>query len=89
MYLNLDPADPIGRLEHALALTLQAEAIEKRLQLAIREGRLAAGKGAALFLRAAQAGIISKQEAALLEEAAAAVRKAIDVDHFAAGALRA
>jgi acyl-CoA dehydrogenase len=88
MYLNPDPADPIGRLEHALDLTLKADPIEKRLRQAINEGQLAAGQGGVLFRDAAEAGIIEEAEAALLEEAAAAVRKAIDVDDFEAGALR-
>jgi len=81
------PDEPVGILERALAATIAAEPIERRIADAVRAGVLppnvAAGAGDAdLALRAVASGVISEADAALLarqrELAAAVVR----VDDF-------
>jgi len=81
------PDEPVGILERALAATIAAEPIERRIADAVRAGVLppnvVAGAGDAdLALRAVASGVISEADAALLarqrELAAAVVR----VDDF-------
>lgn len=86
MYLSDDPADPLGRIEHALTLVLQTEALEQRLDAARRAGRWSAGAGEDELEAALAAGLIDARERDLLEQARAALRAAIDVDDFPAGA---
>jgi acyl-CoA dehydrogenase len=83
-----DPKQPVGLLERALAATVAAEPIERRIADAIRAGafdaRLSPGEGAAeLAACALAAGVITEVEASVLalqrELAAAVVR----VDDFA------
>jgi acyl-CoA dehydrogenase len=80
--------EPVGLLERALAVTIMAEPVERKLADAMRSGALAArgapGEDAGeLAARAVSAGVITEAEAVLLvsqrELAAAAVR----VDDFA------
>ncbi len=87
MYLNPDPDDPIGCLEHALDLTVQSEGADKRLDDMQREGVVNARDYHARVEQAEAAGALSGAEAALLRDSYAAVRKAIDVDHFTASEL--
>ena len=87
IYLNTDPNDPVGCLEHALDLTLKSEAAEKRLQDAQREGKVSAIEDAEQINQAETAGILDSHDATLLRQTRNAVRKAIDVDHFAAAEL--
>ncbi len=81
------PAEPVGLLERALAMTIGAEPIERKLADAIRNGVLVAsmapGEGAGeIATRAVTAGVITDAEKAILltqrELAAAVVR----VDDF-------
>ncbi len=81
IFRSRDPADPVGRVEHALHLTLHVEPLERRL----REQGHAPRPGedrSAWVERLAQAGVVSADEARLLREAHAAIRHAIDVDAF-------
>ena len=82
IYLPDDADDIVGRLEHALQLTLQSEAIEKRL----REQGVDYRQGDAQKL--CEQGIISDDELTLLVQADKAIRKAIDVDDFPLGRKR-
>ncbi|HET8876093.1 MAG TPA: acyl-CoA dehydrogenase, partial [Casimicrobiaceae bacterium] len=80
--------EPVGLLERALAVTVMAEPVERRLADAMRSGTLAArgtpGEGASeLAARAVSAGVISQAEAVLLvsqRELAAAVVRVDDFD---------
>ena len=80
--------EPVGLLERALAVTVMAEPVERRLADAMRSGTLAArgtpGEGASeLAARAVSAGVISQAEAVLLvsqRELAAAVLHVDDFD---------
>jgi acyl-CoA dehydrogenase len=79
LFISRAPADITGRLEQALEIVPRAEAIEKRLAEAAREGRLSAANG----VEAAAKGILNPQEIELLERAERAIRAVIDVDSFA------
>jgi acyl-CoA dehydrogenase len=79
IYVSRDPADITGRLEHALEVVPQTEAIQDRLSAAVKEGKIPAATGA----ESLKAGILTAEEAELLKTAEKAIRAAIDVDDFA------
>ncbi|MCC7411988.1 MAG: acyl-CoA dehydrogenase [Gammaproteobacteria bacterium] len=90
MDLSMDPDDVVGRLEHTLALVIQAEPIERRIHAAVRAGRLDADPDpGTAAVAAVAAGIIDAGEQALLAQTRAAVARVIAVDEFAAGELEA
>jgi acyl-CoA dehydrogenase len=83
-----DPDEPVGLLERALAATVAAEPIERKLRSAQRSGRLPAelapGEGAAAIeARALAAGVITQREAAVLATQRELVARVIEVDDFA------
>ncbi len=80
-FTTTDPKDPVGRMEHALQQTLAAEPLEEKLQTGLKK-RLVPANYLKLVNDAAAKGVISAQEAALLRDAHAVVRDAIDVDEF-------
>jgi acyl-CoA dehydrogenase len=87
IYLPEDSTDMIGRLEHALMLTIQADEVEKRLREAGH--RYMPSESYKAWLSGLKSGdIISKDEAALLSEAYRVVREVIMVDDFPAGRKR-
>jgi acyl-CoA dehydrogenase len=87
IYLPDDPKDIIGRLEHALMLTIQADEIEKRLREAGH--RYTPSESHKAWVSGLKSGdMISKDEAALLNEAHRAVHEVIMVDDFPAGRKR-
>jgi acyl-CoA dehydrogenase len=78
---------PVGLLERALAVTVAAEPVERKLKDALRrnafDARLAPGEGAAdLARKALAAGVISDGEAALLASARELVARVVRVDDF-------
>src|SRR5579862_613235 len=82
-----DPDEPVGLLERALAATIEAEPIERRIGDAVRGGvidsKLAPGEGAAeLAARAMRTGVITKGEDALLAFKNELTAAAIRVDDF-------
>jgi acyl-CoA dehydrogenase len=83
-----DPAEPVGLIERALAATVAADPIERKLRSAVRAGKLtvrpAPGEGAeAVEAAAVAAGIISPADAALLASRRALVAQVVSVDDFA------
>jgi len=83
-----DPDEPVGLLERALAVTMAAEPVERKLTEAIRSGaldaRLPPGADAAeVTARAVSAGIISESEADLLASQRELTARAVRVDDFA------
>lgn len=83
-----DPDEPVGLLERALAVTMAAEPVERKLTEAIRSGaldaRLPPGADAAEgTARAVSAGIISESEADLLASQRELTARAVRVDDFA------
>ncbi|MFI4887908.1 MAG: acyl-CoA dehydrogenase [Burkholderiales bacterium] len=83
-----DPEEPVGMLERALAATMAAEPIERRLSDAIRSGaldaRLAPGEGSAeIAAHAVAARIISDGESDLLASQRELAARVVRVDDFA------
>ncbi len=76
-----DPEDIVGRLEHALELTLKAEPIERRLKE--RGARFRGGCSYPEWLAALrERNMLDESEQRLLAQAHQAMRHAIDVDDF-------
>jgi len=87
IYLPDDPKDIIGRLEHALMLTIQADEVEKRLREAGH--RYAPSESHEAWVGGLKdSEMISKDEAVLLSEAHRVVHEVIMVDDFPAGRKR-
>ncbi len=80
-FTSTDPKDPVGRMEHALKTTLASEPVEDKLQQGLKK-RLVPANYLKLVEEAAAKGVLTGEEAALLREAHAVVRDAIDVDEF-------
>ncbi len=83
-----DPDQPVGLLERALAASVAAEPVERKLRSALRSGklspRLVPGEGAAeIEAQARAAGIISQAEAALLASQRELAARVVSVDDFA------
>ena len=74
--------EPLGRVEHALHETVAAESAARKLRRAVRARRLQADTPGALLTEARLTGVLSHEEVARLEAAAAARREAIQVDAF-------
>jgi acyl-CoA dehydrogenase len=77
------PEEPLGRLEQALRLSVQAESVTR----AIKAEQLP--QSALLIDAALEAGVMSETEAALLREAEALQMQTIQVDSFYAGGVSA
>ncbi len=86
IHVPKDPLSALGRLEHALVLTLAAAPAELKLKEALRAGRIAASPAPDLVLRAAGAGVLTDAEAQALLAAEAARNDAVLVDAFDAAA---
>jgi acyl-CoA dehydrogenase len=83
MYLSHSEAEPLGALEAALHAVIQAEAVEAKLRAAQKGGRLSAlAQGEALTLSAQAAGVITAEEAALLQRTRLLREQVIRVDDF-------
>ena len=89
MYVNTDPDDVTGCLEHALALVVEADEIERKIHSAQRDGRVTAAERWSSIKEAEELDIIGAREVALLKATDAAVRRVIDVDDFDPAALGA
>ncbi len=83
-----DPEGAIGLLERALAATVAAEPIERKVRSAVRSGRIAArlapGEGAAeIAAHAVAAGVISETEEVALATQRDLAARVVRVDDFA------
>ncbi|MDH3451096.1 MAG: DUF1974 domain-containing protein, partial [Gammaproteobacteria bacterium] len=85
IYVNDDPEDITGRLEHALEQVLAVEPLEKRLRDA-GERRPDTTPYSEWLQDLAQRGVIDSAEREALQSAREATRRVIDVDDFAAEA---
>jgi acyl-CoA dehydrogenase len=84
IFLPAEPAEPLGRLEDALIKVIAAEAAERKLRDALREGQIRAGTEEETIEAGFRAAIISKQEAEKVRLALDARRNVIRVDDFPA-----
>ncbi len=73
--------EAIGALEAALRAVIAAEAVESKMRAAVKAGTLH-GKGAAQVAQAQAAGIITADDARVLERAQTLRRRVIMVDDF-------
>ena len=72
----------LGRLLKAFRLTTEAEPVRNKIRAAQKARKLGRGKVEELAAEAAQQGVISDAELALLNDATAACLQAIEVDVF-------
>jgi acyl-CoA dehydrogenase len=82
IFVSNDPEDATGALELAFAKAVAAEAVEKKLNRAIREGRVHRVHGTDWFGEAVKQGIITASEGDMLRELEALTARVIAVDHF-------
>jgi acyl-CoA dehydrogenase len=82
MFVSNDPNDPTGLLEHALPKVIAAEAIERKVERAIRQGEVRRYHGRDWIREAEVKGIIAAHEAKQLREAEELMQRVIAVDHF-------
>lgn len=82
IHISKDRNDPTGILEVTLEKVIAAEAAEKKLDKAVREGKVRRYHGIDWYADAVTAGVLTAQEAKDLREADELVAKVIAVDHF-------
>ncbi|MBU2581527.1 MAG: acyl-CoA dehydrogenase [Alphaproteobacteria bacterium] len=82
IFISNDIDHPTGILEVTLDKVIASEAAEKKLDKAVREGRVRRYHGNDWFEEALKAGVLSEAEATQLKEAEALVARVIAVDHF-------
>jgi acyl-CoA dehydrogenase len=82
IFISHDPNDATGVLEAALAKVVESEPADRKLEKAIREGKVRRFLGRDWFAEAVEKGVLTAEEAALLRETEALVAKVIAVDHF-------
>jgi acyl-CoA dehydrogenase len=84
IYVPKDPKEHFAQLENAMSLSLQSEAIEKKVSHARRTKVLPKVKGEALLEAAREKGVITADEYQLVKKAAQARWEVIQVDDFSA-----
>jgi acyl-CoA dehydrogenase len=82
IFVSSDPNDATGALELAFVKAVAAEAVEKKLNRAIRDGRVQRVHGTDWFADAIKQGIITAAEGEQLRELEALTARVIAVDHF-------
>lgn len=88
IYVPDDEQDAVGALEAALASTLICEPIQKKLRQARKAGKLKALDELLRIAEARDQGLITAEQALLLERDYALYRKVIMVDDFSSEELR-
>jgi acyl-CoA dehydrogenase len=82
MFVRREESDPVGRLELALELVADAETIETKLRAALKAGALHGRSDEERGRSALSQGILTPEEAALLERFRRVRRACIMVDDF-------
>lgn len=82
MYVNTDPQDCTGKLEHAFLLDIAVEPIRQRVLKATRKLYQLPEHDADLLAKAVKEALITQAEADQLKEAAIAVQEVVRVDDF-------
>ncbi len=82
VFTSLDPEHALGRFDHAMRLCYQAEGVVSKVKAAVKRRELPRQHPATLIAPALEAGIITADEADLLQRAEAARNDAIQVDAF-------
>ena len=81
VFIPKNETEAVGALEAALVAVIAAEKVEAKIRAAVKAGTLQ-GRGDAQVAKALQAGVISAEEAAVLERAQTLRRRVIMVDDF-------
>ena len=90
VYRTVEPTNPLGLLQEALALADAAEPLEKRIRVeGVKTGRVTALDLPGQIQQALAAGILSETEAAMLRDYDRRVMELIHVDDFASEELAA
>lgn len=82
MYVPSDPNEALGRLERAFRLAYQEDELLRKIYAAVKRGELPRARPEQLVRQAVEKGIITAEEAGLIQEAEAARWDAIQVDAF-------
>ena len=82
IFIKDDPTDALGRYEHTLSLISEAAPLYKKLYKAIKKKQLPKLPLDLLSQKALEEGVLTKEEADLLERAELARVDAIQVDEF-------
>ena len=84
IYLSRDEGETTGRIDHALEQVVPVAPLERKLQDAVRQGRIQPGSEEQLLDQAVDAGILDAQQTERYRSALAARRAVIQVDDFPA-----
>lgn len=82
LHIPVESSEPLRRLEDALARVIAAEPLEQRLKDAVRDGRIGKGTEREVVEAGLRNGVISDEEANIIQIAMAARREVIRVDDF-------
>lgn len=82
LFVPADAQEALGRIEHTLGLVTRAEEVAAKIKAAIKARKLPRQKPLTLLEEAEAAGIITAADRALVQEAEAARRDAVEVDSF-------
>ena len=82
IYISDDPDDITGRLEVAFKKSVETKDALKKLDMAIRAGKVKRLYGTDWIAEAERQGVLTKQEAADVRESEELTERAIAVDHF-------
>jgi acyl-CoA dehydrogenase len=82
IYVSSDPNDTTGVLEAAFTKAVAAEAVEKKLNRAVRDGRVKRVHGTDWFTQAVQQGVLTGAEGEMLRDLERLTAQVIAVDHF-------
>jgi acyl-CoA dehydrogenase len=82
IFITHSEDDPTGLLEVTFAKAVAAEEAEKKLDRAVRAGKVRRVHGADWFAEAVKAGALSAAEGEQLRELEALTERVIAVDHF-------
>ena len=82
IYIPTDTNEALGRLENAFKLTVESDAIFRKVSKAVKAKRLKKGPPAEMYNQALNEGVITTSELDVLKRAEAARWDAIQVDDF-------
>lgn len=82
VYLPKNPEEPMGRLEHAFSLSVESEAVMKKVQKAVRDKVIPKGSPLDMLSAAREKGVVTQDESELVRIAVEACKDAIEVDSF-------
>jgi len=82
LFVPSDPEHPLGRLENAFRLCVEADGVARRIRAAVKAGTLPRKRPEHLIEPALEAGILTPEEADLMRRAEAARDDLIQVDSF-------